>query len=296
LGDGPIKITSPERALGRNSGQEREIDVSLRGRLGSADLFVMIECRDRSRAGTIEWIDQAIAKGEDVGASKVVLVSAAGFTKNAKDYADRRGVEMRLLDHLTPSEILDWVAESLQSIQVSIQRVEFLRVTINLRQDARSIDPIPGSPPEVSLERPIFRRVTDDHMASVNEMWNRMNQNEIFAGTGSDRRRVTVRGRLRDPVERFQVKIRDEWWDVEEIVFTADIWRELIDTPISRFRYEKDGELLSEGFSWKMDIGSLVQTVALTRRVDHQGNAYLTLATEAEMTHAGEAREPFSFE
>jgi hypothetical protein len=46
LGPTDVVIQSPEYILGPNTGDLREVDVTLRTKVGSSDLLVMIECRD----------------------------------------------------------------------------------------------------------------------------------------------------------------------------------------------------------------------------------------------------------
>ncbi len=42
LAGSPVEITSPAHIVGR-AGVEREVDVAIRGRVGSAPIFVMVE-------------------------------------------------------------------------------------------------------------------------------------------------------------------------------------------------------------------------------------------------------------
>ena len=77
-----IKITSPEYIIGKNSKSNRELDITLRKSIGSTEILVMIECRDRpsSESEGVEWLEQIATKRADVGASKAVVVSSTSFT------------------------------------------------------------------------------------------------------------------------------------------------------------------------------------------------------------------------
>ncbi len=75
-----IKITSPEFIIGRNSHTKREIDVSLRAKVDSANRLVMLECRDRKGNEDVSWFDELFGKSDDVGANKVIAVSSSGFS------------------------------------------------------------------------------------------------------------------------------------------------------------------------------------------------------------------------
>lgn len=107
LGPG-VRVTSPDFVLGKNSGTEREIDITLRGIVGSVDVLVMIECRDRKARQGVDWIEQVVQKASDVGAGKVVAVSTSGFTQSAHRLAKSKGVLLRTLDTIDPDGIARW--------------------------------------------------------------------------------------------------------------------------------------------------------------------------------------------
>lgn len=266
LGEVPLALKSPEHVLGRNSGVIREVDISLRGRFGSVDVFVMIECRDRKRPATVEWIDAVLAKADDVGASVAVVVSPAGFSDGADEYARRRGVATRVLERLAPSEVLEWVATALGAVTVDYRRAEIKKLSVDLAGgDDRDIEPIPGSPPAIAVEATVFRRKADHSHATISDAWRLIDSALLHDGTGPERRRVTVAARFRNPDERFQVCIHDEWWDVEAITFVADVWVESVECPLTRFRYQGEDEVLTEGLGWEMCIDGVERMVALTR-------------------------------
>jgi len=85
-----------------DSGEPREVDVLVEGALGSAQLRVIVECRDHSDRQDVTWIEQLATKRRSVGASHVIAVSTSGFTKPAITKANRENVELRLLVELDP--------------------------------------------------------------------------------------------------------------------------------------------------------------------------------------------------
>ncbi|WP_106971674.1 restriction endonuclease [Streptomyces xylophagus] len=89
LSDSPVEIKSPDYITGRTTQTLREVDVSLRTRVGSATILVIIECRDRSRPQNVQWIDEIVGKQEEVGANKAVAVSQSGFTSTAREQGPR---------------------------------------------------------------------------------------------------------------------------------------------------------------------------------------------------------------
>jgi hypothetical protein len=92
-----VVIQSPEHILGRNTGLGREIDVSLRTMIGSSEMLVIIECRDRQARQDVTWIEQVASKQEDVGANKAVAVCPGGFTKGARKLAEAKQIDLRMI-------------------------------------------------------------------------------------------------------------------------------------------------------------------------------------------------------
>lgn len=65
------------------STETREVDVVAIGEVAGHQTVVCIECRDWKRPQTVEWVEQACTKFDDLGANVRVLVSSSGFTKPA---------------------------------------------------------------------------------------------------------------------------------------------------------------------------------------------------------------------
>ncbi len=96
--------------IDRLSGDAREVDIVLRSVVGGYELVVSIECRDRSRPATIEWVEQMIEKHNSLPTNKLILVSRTGFTQTAKAKADRHGVETYTLEeagHVDWTKLVD---------------------------------------------------------------------------------------------------------------------------------------------------------------------------------------------
>ena len=63
------------------------------GEVAGHQTIVCIECRDWKRRQTVEWVEQARTKFEDLGANVRVLVSSSGFTKTALAKAARHAIK-----------------------------------------------------------------------------------------------------------------------------------------------------------------------------------------------------------
>jgi hypothetical protein len=75
----------------RVTGSSREVDVVIESAVGDYPVIVSIECSDRSRPATVEWVEQQHGKHANLPTNKLILVSRSGFTETAT-------VKARLLD------------------------------------------------------------------------------------------------------------------------------------------------------------------------------------------------------
>ena len=96
-----------DKLVGR-SGAARQIDISIKKRVGQFDLLVVIDCKDHSGPIDIKDVEAFIGLVQDVGAHKGALVSANGYSKAAKKRAAQAGIEVyRAID----TGDHDWRAE-----------------------------------------------------------------------------------------------------------------------------------------------------------------------------------------
>jgi Restriction endonuclease len=72
----------------------RQIDVLIKATIANFDVLTIVECRDHSRPLDITAIDGLHSKMQDVKAHKAVLVSRAGFSKAARNKAERIGISL----------------------------------------------------------------------------------------------------------------------------------------------------------------------------------------------------------
>lgn len=122
LCEGTFTVRSPEYIPNRHTGDLVEVDVTLRGKIGSTDVLVALECRDRPKRQGINWIRELSTKKDDVGASAIVAVSSGGFTKDAEAEAVVRGVVLKSLAHLSEDEI----AGTILGLKVDALRPRYL--------------------------------------------------------------------------------------------------------------------------------------------------------------------------
>ena len=103
------KIKKNDRIEDVETGIKREVDISIRAKVGSMDFLTIVECRDRNKKADVTWIEQLEEKRKSVGADKVVAVSREGFTEGALNKARSRNIETRILNRLDQDQIREWV-------------------------------------------------------------------------------------------------------------------------------------------------------------------------------------------
>jgi hypothetical protein len=101
-------VTSPDRIRDLTTGQMREVDASIRHKLGTAEVLITVECRKRVSKGDDTWIEQLATKRSKIGTAKTIAVSSAGFTSSASKSAKYFGIELRTLSEVSAADIESW--------------------------------------------------------------------------------------------------------------------------------------------------------------------------------------------
>jgi hypothetical protein len=138
LAEMPVEIRSPDYIIGKLTKARREVDVSLRSQIGSVDVLVIIECRDRGNAQDVTWIEQLASKREDVGADKAVAVSATGFSPGARNLAQSKQIDLRSFEDVEADVVFGWL--DAQTIEYRIRHVDVVGVSIDVADGVTKID------------------------------------------------------------------------------------------------------------------------------------------------------------
>lgn len=101
-------VRSPDRIRDLTTGQLREVDASVRSKVGTADVLVTVECRKRTRTTDDTWIEQLPTKRQKIGAAKTIAVSASGFSSSAIKSAQQFAIDLRTLAKVSAQDIEGW--------------------------------------------------------------------------------------------------------------------------------------------------------------------------------------------
>jgi hypothetical protein len=173
LGPKGAVVRSPDHFPDKVTGQDREVDASVRYQVGSVPVLVTIECRDRTSTEDVTWIEQLIAKRESIGASVTVAVSSTGFSGPALAKAKASGIEVRTLKDVSEDAIRDWA----QGIEIVVVRGTFGLGQLRVQFTPSVGDPIPKLGTEVlagyakgDVEFKFIRRIADNSLISIGDL------------------------------------------------------------------------------------------------------------------------------
>ncbi|RWG14589.1 MAG: hypothetical protein EOQ55_23660 [Mesorhizobium sp.] len=174
-----IVVTSPDRIRCKITGRLREVDASIRSRIGTAEMLVTIECRRRRNIQDITWIEQLTSKKKSIGADRTIAVCTAGFTEAAETVAAQNGISLRKLSDITTDDInsllrLDFVLfwhKACAITRVGIRKFRSLDWKMSAPEDVDFVLPENTDP-----FAPIFRNDETGKTWSLNDLWHQLQE------------------------------------------------------------------------------------------------------------------------
>ena len=112
LGDSNLEVKSPDKLFDYASEIYREVDISIKGKLGTHPILIVIECRDWGKPQNVTWIEQLKTKRDGIRANKMIAVSTSGFSLNAETLAEKYGIGIRNVNDLDAKELSGWIAHT----------------------------------------------------------------------------------------------------------------------------------------------------------------------------------------
>lgn len=264
LGPEGATIKSPDRLPDRDTGELREVDVSIRMRTGSVDLLMIAECRDRRGRQDSRWIEELSEKRVSVGADKVLAVARGGFTRPAERKARARLIECRRLDSLTPESVLQTLRligfdlikprSHLLDVHVCLASPEALPAG-GLEEAQRLLEKSEGS----RLTDPAFRWRSGER-SSLLGLWEdvkKASKIDLFAGVPEDG--TQVRRGVEAELAPRALQVQLPWGvtaPVRHITWTFDLWQEIVPLePASAHAYRSpDDQTFVETLEYRIDL------------------------------------------
>ena len=174
-----LVVTSPDWIRSKVTGRLREVDASLRARVGSSEVLITLECRRRNKVQDVTWIEQLASKRAAIGADRTIAVSASGFTADAWKMAELNGISLRKLEDVSVADInallrLDFVLfwhKVCSVVRVGIRRFESLEWQM---PDPNEVDFT--LPDDTDVFDPIFRNGETGANWSLNDLWHQLQE------------------------------------------------------------------------------------------------------------------------
>lgn len=169
-----LTVTSPDHIRCRTTGRLREVDASVRTRVGSSNILITIECRKRSVKQDVTWIEQLSTKKNAIGAAHTIAVSSSGFSQEAEAMALHHGIDLRRLSEVSAAEISKLI--KIDFVLFTHPRCAIAHVGIRLFKSLDWTVPDPESvdlalPPTTNPFSPIFRNTETGATWSLNDLW-----------------------------------------------------------------------------------------------------------------------------
>ncbi|HEY5748981.1 MAG TPA: restriction endonuclease [Chryseolinea sp.] len=88
------QITRNDKIFGHESKADREIDLSIRSKIGIHEILIVVQAKDTNKPIDVNVVYAFIGVIKDIHASKGVLISAKGYSKSAKALCKSYGIDM----------------------------------------------------------------------------------------------------------------------------------------------------------------------------------------------------------
>jgi hypothetical protein len=174
-----LVVTSPDRLRCKVTGRLREVNASIRAKVGTTEMLVTIECRRRSKIQDVTWIEQLATKKTSIGADRTIAVSVSGFSSEAQTAASHSGITLRKVSDLTAADVnpllgMDLVMFWHKACAITGAGIRTYRAGEEIVPEPDDIDYV--LPADTDLFTPIFHDVKDGSSWSLNDVWRKVQE------------------------------------------------------------------------------------------------------------------------
>ncbi len=223
-----VRVKSPDYLPDKDTGQLREVDISLRSVIGSSEILVIVECRDRQGEQDVIWVEQIAEKRKSVGADKAVVVSSSGFYEPAILKAKAKNIELRTFGEVDPKEIISWFkcTEGLIiSLSYNIKNMLFI-LEDGTEIDAASMNKFDGN-------NPILYRNLDGSDRCINDVLRSVDR-KVQDAIPIDGTKVIKSLDINFTNKEDRLKLVDHGTaDIIRILIEAEIWANIKKVPLN---------------------------------------------------------------
>ncbi|MCC6502229.1 MAG: hypothetical protein IT362_03705 [Deltaproteobacteria bacterium] len=98
-------VTESKFLIDLQTGAQREVDICIESSIGGHNITISIECIKHKRKASVTWVETMKAKHERLPTNALVLVSEAGFSKEAQKVAQKYGIETLRFDEVDENSV-----------------------------------------------------------------------------------------------------------------------------------------------------------------------------------------------
>jgi hypothetical protein len=165
-------VKSPDYIPDKVTGTDKEVDVSIRYRIGTAEVLVVIECRDRSEMEESTWIEQIATKSRDIGAAVTIAVSSSGFTEPAIKKANGHNILLRTTQDVEAKDVAQWLSVEEASFRYNLR--ELIKLQVQLYESSEGtavVDEVQARFARDAADAGLFVQIADGRTVTVNELF-----------------------------------------------------------------------------------------------------------------------------
>lgn len=157
----PCRVAESEMLYDPSSEQAREVALVIRSTLAGYEIVISVECTDRKRLVSVEWVEQICCKHRDLPTHKLVLISKSGFTPAAHAKALALGAEPLSLEI---AQQVDWAKYVTRHSRLFLAAVNAVTVVVPSSPTYTSEKPFQGIPMQTEFLDPegTFRATVEE--------------------------------------------------------------------------------------------------------------------------------------
>jgi len=173
-----VVVRSPDRIRSLLTNRLREVDASIRAKIGTAEILISVECRKRVANQDVTWLEQLASKKQALGIARTIAVSSSEFSADAIRAAEHYGIDLRVVREITTQEIENWLFPTSlihlykHSKLLAPPNVEFKMLPGETVADYRDDEEnLPLS--KLDINSPVFCRRSTGNKQTLNEIWSK---------------------------------------------------------------------------------------------------------------------------
>lgn len=268
---GQAVVKSPDYIFDVVAGKKREVDISIRNKVGTHEFLTIIECRNRKEKGGIDWIEQIITKTANINTNRVIAVSTSGFTDGAINKAKHYNIILRTLRDFKAEEVKKWmdffiVEEGGSKFKIIDIFCRFINIELDddTKKKGKTIEF------QIELNEKAFKIELTGEYVSLADIIMQVNDkydNYLFNGLKEEDNPVTKKIQI-VPENRILFDFDDITYYVKYMNIILECWIEPYKPimPVKTVRYEENSKSLLEKADYKLGT----DTISFTKDPESQ--------------------------